>query len=265
MIVNTQKEKIIAGFSANGTIAGWAKFYLTNDLKNPITEAALVATGTLNVAVIFTVPKDTPNGTYTGSLSVTQKAKDEKLAEGKSVAIAQKIDRQVTITVSDKEIIDVRASIIPEKYDMARGEALKIRVLYDNQGNISVTPQVQLKIKKDGQTVYSAIFPYPENQEAVKPLSQREIPAIEVPTTGFADGKYMAEIVIAQGTQKVLEKSFQFSYGIYNPVGLLAAGARNFFSGNYIVNWLLVALAAGAIGAVFMMRLIKNKKPSSML
>lgn len=258
-IVNTQKEDVVVVLSADGAIATWAKFYQPGNLKNAIGEIPIVASGKADIIVIFTVPSDTPNGTYKGLVSATQKAKALKPSEGSSVSIGQRVDREVTINVSDKEIIAVKASIIPEKYDLAKNEPLKIRVIYDNQGNISVTPQIQLKIKNSEQVVYNAIFPYPETEPAVKPAAIYEIPAIEIPTSGFSDGKYLTEIVISQGEQKLLEDSFQFSLGMFsvtNPTG----AAIGLFSGKFIINWFIIGVCLIIIAAVVIVKLLKNNK-----
>ncbi|MDD5146319.1 MAG: hypothetical protein PHN39_01010 [Candidatus Pacebacteria bacterium] len=256
-IINTQKENVTVTLAGEGDVADWVKFYRTGDLKNAIQEATIATSGKIDLIARFIIPKDTPNGTYKGLVSVTQKPKERKASSGQSVSIGQRVERKVTITVSDKEIIAVKGSIIPIKYDLIKNEPLKIRVLYDNQSNVSVTPQVQLKIKKDGQVVYSAIFPYPETESAVKPLATQEIPSLEIPTSGLADGKYLAEIVITQGQQKLFEKSFQFSVGLFN-LANISTTKNGFWGTGFIMNWFIIGGAIALILIVVIIKLLKG-------
>ena len=251
-IINTQKEEIEVGLSTSGEIAGWAKFYKPQDLKNPIEAIGISANERTDIIVIFGVPKETPNGTYKGFVGVTQKPKTSDAKQGSSVSVAQKIDREVTITVSGKEIISVKTSIIPQKYDLAKDEALKIRVIYDNQGNISITPELQIKIKKESQVVYSAIYPYLDTEPAVRPSSIYEVPGFEIPTTGWQEGKYIAEIAIFQAGQKVSENSFRFSVGMVSAISQEVAGLKQMASIGTIIaglkiNWFIVGISLGII------------------
>ncbi len=262
-IINTQGEEIEVGLSTQGEIAGWAKFYNLNDLKNPIEAIQMLANKRTDIIVVFAVPKETPNGTYEGFVSVTQKPKTSDAKQGASVSIAQKIDREVTITVSGKEIISVKTSIIPEKYDLGKNEPLKIRVIYDNQGNISITPELQIKIKKDSQVVYSAIYPYLDTESAVRPSSIYEIPSFEIPTTGWQEGKYTAEIVIFQAGQKVSENSFRFSVGMVSETSQEVAGLKQMASigaifSNLKINWFIVGISLGIIFLLSTTILLRN-------
>lgn len=105
------------------------------------------------------------------------------------------------------------ASLVPESYDINQGDYLKIRVIYENEGSMSINPQIDLKIKKEGKTVYAVIFPYPENQGKVKSYSTLEIPAIKIPTDNLDTGKYQAILRISQNNSYSLEKEFDFSVG----------------------------------------------------
>lgn len=272
-IINTQGEEIEVGLSTEGEISGWAKFYNSNDLKNPIENIQMSANERTDIVVIFTVPKETPNGRYEGFVSVTQKPKTSDAKQGSSVSIAQKIDREVEITVSGKEIISVKTSIIPEKYDLTKNEPLKIRVIYDNQGNISITPELQIKIKKESQVVYSAIYPYLETEPAIRPSSIYEVPGFEIPTTGWSEGKYLAEIAIFQAGQKVSENSFRFSVGMVSETPQEVAGLKQVaaigtilasLKTNWFVVGILLAIAFLALSFIFLRKFpeLKNLLPS---
>lgn len=216
VIVNTEKVDLNIGLSAEGDIGTWAKFYNPTDLTTPIESIFAKAGENKNVTVVFTVPSDTPNGEYKGFVSAARIADDQKNKEGdSSTSVKQKIDREVTITVSDQEIISAEVSIIPNKYDFAVNEPMSIRFLYFNTGNIQIKPQVQVKIKDIDQTkvISSTIYPYPENEPAVKPLARHEIPALEIPTNSLGQGRYWIEFTVTDKDQTLLEKQFRFTVG----------------------------------------------------
>ena len=148
----------------------------------------------IELIVKFSVPSSAANGEHNGVISVSQSdaQKDFKNESGSSVT--QKIDREVKIIVNTEEKIYFNVSIIPETYDLSLGEPLKIRIIYDNQGNMEISPTIHIKLQNDDKTYYSAIFPYPENTPAVKPRAQYEIKTLEIPTTGYPRGKYIVSL-----------------------------------------------------------------------
>lgn len=246
-IVNNDKEDIEVALSTEGQIAGWAKFYKPGDLNNAVETAPIAALGNADIVVRFAIPEDAPNGTYGGVVAVTKKPKALEGNEGSAVSISQRVDREVTIIVSDKEIVKAAVQVIPEKYDLAKNEPLKITIVYENQGNIRLTPQVQLKIKKEDASVFNAIYPYPETEPAVKPLSRHKIAALEIPTGGLAEGGYFAETIFSQGTQKLSENKFRFSIGETAAGSVLGAAAKNGSDSGFKINWLVIGLAAAVV------------------
>lgn len=188
----------------------------------------------------------------------TDAAKNES-----SSNVSQRVDREVSITVSDKEIIALNVSVIPASYDLATGKPLKIRLIYDNQGNVAIKPDVQLKISRDGQPIYNAIFPYPENEEAVRPQQIKELPApIEWSTAGQPSGKYQAEIKVLVNGQMIKENSFRFSVGIVelSAGGLLVAVAA-IGRGNLTLGWFIIG---GILIIIAGILIIFNKKIKSL-
>ncbi|MFH1890091.1 MAG: hypothetical protein ABIJ91_00780 [Candidatus Kuenenbacteria bacterium] len=216
-IVNNEDNVAKVDLVAEGDIVGWTKFYAVGDFENVIDSTMLKALGSGKVMAIFSVPDDAANGEYKGVIGVVRKPGETTSGEeedGSSTAVSQRIDREVTIIVGGEERVGLAVSVIPKTYDLKTGENLSIRLIYDNQGNVALKPQVDLKIKNDeGQTFYSAIFPYSEEEPAVRSLAQYEVPALEIPTTGLAKGKYRAELKFLHNGEIVFEKDFRFSVG----------------------------------------------------
>lgn len=244
--VNSDKKAVQIQFSAEGQIKDWAEFYLPEDSANPAASSTIAAESTLRAAVFINVPRDIANGTYQGKISVISIPEENTDMQESYATVAQKIDRLVSITVSDKEEINLSAtSLIPEKYNLAANEPLNIRVIYDNQGNISLAPQIRVKISKDGKNAYDMIYPYPEDETTVNPGSQREIKPLSIATAGWEEGGYLAELAFLRGDEELLEKSFQFSIGGNNGNPIFASGIANSLKTNLF--WLVLILIIAVI------------------
>jgi len=224
--VNSDKNPIAVKFSAEGQIKDWAKFFLPEDLENSFVNTTIPAQNNLRVVVIINVPDDVLNGEYKGILSVTSVAGEKIESEESSAAVLQKIDREVTIIVSDHEEINLNTSIIPSTYDLEISEPLNVRIIYDNQGNVSLSPQIHLKIKKDDKNIYDVIYPYSEEEKAVNSKSQYEINPIKIQTIGWESGKYLAQLEFLHNNQVLSQKDFRFT--IAQKDGLSVGGLDKF-------------------------------------
>jgi hypothetical protein len=241
-LLNSENREVIYGLAAEGQIAGWVSFYTIEDadLESPITKINMPSAKFTDVKMKISVPNDMPNGTYTGEVLAFLASSGELIEGQTTVNVSQQVSRKVTVIVTDKEILQFKAAFIPATYDVQPGKALKIRVLYDNQGNIAVKPDLQLKIIKDGATLYNAIFPYPDNEEAVRAYATKEIPPIEWQTIGQTNGNYKAELTVSLNGAEIQKESFSFSIG-YSGFGFLAALS---FLGNNGLNspWTLLSI-----------------------
>lgn len=268
-ILNSEDKEIKVDLKAEGQITGWATFYDINDknMVNPISQLSLPIKAYQDAMVKFEIPKDAPNGVYTGVIGVASIPEKNASTTESSSSVSQRIDREVSITVSDKEIIALNVSVIPASYDLTEKESLKIRIIYDNQSNVAIKPDAQLKISRDGQPIYNAIFPYPENEIAVKPQEIKELPApIEWSAANQPVGKYRAEIKILVNGQTVKEEGFGFSIGVFNPASdqvsnkifaaVAAIGWGNLTLGWFIIGGLLL------LAVVFLARIAKKMKPA---
>lgn len=214
-VVNTESAASTIQLSAEGDIASWVRFYKNAKDTNNITDVEVPANSRIDVITKFTIPAGTPNGSYHGNVGVFKKAGDSADdTEGSKSSLSQKIDREITVEVNDTENIIFDASLIPETYDLNQGQSLKIRVIYDNRGNVEIKPQIGLKIKQKEGVFYSAVFPYPDNQPGVGPYSIFEIPELEIPTSSLQNGKYKATFTIVEGNKFSINKNFTFSLGM---------------------------------------------------
>jgi hypothetical protein len=243
-LLNSADKEVVYGLKAEGQVADWISFYKIDDkdLQNPITEIKMPIKDFFDIKIKISVPKDMPNGKYTGKVLAFLASSGEIQNEQTSVNVSQQVSRDVTITVTDKEIVQLKASFIPDTYDVQKGKPLKIRVLYDNQGNIAVKPDLQLKITKEGTTIYNAIFPYPEGEEAAGAYAIKEILPVEWQTTGQENGKYRAELKVFFNGAEIQAESFGFSIGYFKD-GMWWISAISFLGGgNIFLGWLVTGI-----------------------
>lgn len=256
-LLNSENREVMYGLKVEGQITDWVSFYKAEDknLQNPITEIAMPLKNFLDIQMKFNIPADAPNGKYTGKVLAYLATGEQPKNDDPSANVLQQVGREVTITVTDKEIIKLQAAFIPGTYSVQRGNPLTIKVLYDNQGNVATKPDLQLKITKDGSTVYNAIFPYPEDEVAVRAYANKEIPPAEWHTTGQQDGNYKAELTVFLGGKEMQKESFSFSVGDFESSFL--AGISWLWKGSFP----LVLLAIIPIIAVLLIVLaVFNKK-----
>jgi len=249
-LLNSEDKEVTYGLKAEGQVADWADFYSVDDknFENPITEIKMPAKKYVNVNVKFKVPEDAPNGEYTGEVLVFLTSSGEIKSDESAVSVSQQIGLDVAITVTDKETVHLTASFIPSTYDVQKGKPLKIRVLYDNQGNVAVKPDLQLKIIKEGTAVYNAIFPYPEGEEAARAYAIREISPIEWQTTGQGNGRYRAELKVFLNGEEIQSKSFGFTIGYFQDS--VWVSAISFIGGGSLgIRWVVLGAILLVIAA----------------
>ncbi|MDP3900575.1 MAG: hypothetical protein Q8Q23_05880 [bacterium] len=266
IIVNTEQSASNIAVEAEGDIAPWAFFYLPqdedkgDDFRATTTQLTLAAGERANVNVVFNIPADTPNGEYTGYVSAKKLAPEQAESDESGTSVSQRIDREVTIVVSDEEDIKLDVSVIPKSYDISKGEALSVRFIYDNTGNVSLKPEIKLTLKTEEKTLYSLSFPYPENESAVIPHSLHEIPAIELPTASLENGRYYVTAEFLRDNTTISEKEFYFNVG--SGKGLVS-GIKIFGEGSsLLVKIALLVLVIIIIGAGVKITMMKKEKAS---
>ncbi|HBH45787.1 MAG TPA: hypothetical protein DDX47_00255 [Candidatus Jacksonbacteria bacterium] len=241
-ILNSEDKIVQFDLNAEGAIAKWVTFY--NAKGESISNVQMPAKGNFNVPLIIKIPEDTPNGTYNGSLTIFYNPGVGEAAEGSSNTVMQQVSREVFITVTDKENTDFTASITPQTYVLEKETDLKINAAYTNNGNVEIKPDLELKISQDGKSLFKAIFPYPDDQDPLKPLAQKTI-VVTYPTAGLEKGNYNANIRVLLNGQEKYTDSFKFTVGLSAEEAMsqsspnLATGLLNSHNLTYLV-WILI-------------------------
>jgi len=209
IIVNTENKQVTVDVSARGAIAGWTNFYAKSEMRIATTTCNIPSGEKLTLTAIFRIPDDAANGKYAGSIAVFQRAGES--TEATSTVVAQEVLREVNIVVSDKELIDLTVSAIPESYETYPGRDLPVRLIYGNTGNVAISPQVQIRIVRDEEILSNVILPYPEGLSAIKPGASQEISDVKLATEKLAGGKYVAKMDFLINGQPKASDSFSFS------------------------------------------------------
>jgi len=211
-LLNSEQKDVVYEFSSFGDISEWVSFFAKSDsnFANPIAQALMPANNFLEVWAVFNVPPDAPNGVYKGEIIVTT-AEDDLAKEATQASVRQSVGREVSIEITGKEIAKLSSQVIPEKYGIKKGKPLEIKVIYENQGNVFLTPSAELEILRGEAIVFNAVFPYPADSEAIKPLETKIFnPLLSWQTAGQKPGEYQAKIAILLNGQTIQEEEFKF-------------------------------------------------------
>lgn len=221
-VLNTDYTDTDVSFSTEGDIEGWASFYDPSDKETEIESVLIPARDNKEIIARFKVPDDAPNGEYAGLVNAQIDPGDDATSSEKTAKLIQQISRQVTITVTDQEEINVDVSIIPEEYEIPSGEPFQVKIIYDNWGNVIVKPQVGIKLvqKIDDKEIvyYNVIYPYPENLAGAKPLEPRELPIFSIPISeDIEKGRVRAQFTFTINGEEIYSDTIAFTTGLVKP------------------------------------------------
>ena len=221
-LINTEYKTVTYQLVAEGDIASWASFYKTDDknLQSPITKIEVPPRSDIDATIKFIVPDDVPTANTPASTIMIAPETTSK-TDGTFASVFQKVGRQVSITVTDEVLVKLETDIIPVSYDVEQGEPLQIKIVHRNLGNVSIRPDVKLKIVKISgdekmvlETVYNAILLYPEDEEPIGARAEKTMPLVEWQTAGQPGSKYRAELEIPLDGKVVKQHSFRFTIGL---------------------------------------------------
>lgn len=256
-LINPESRSTAYVLSADGDIETWVNFYSPQDPSTPVERIELAPKSNLEMPVKITVPLGTPNGKYQGQLIIMTAPEQNEQAD-KSVTVQLKIGRDVSITVTDEEVVKLESQIIPRSFAIKKNKPLEIKMIYDNQGNVSLKPAVELEILRGENSVFKAVFPYPDNQEPVKPLERKVIdPLISWQTTGQGPGEYQAKIAILLNGETAQVDDFKFRITSVKD-NILAVVSKIGF-GSLGLGWFLIGLLFLVIASNL---ILLSQKPS---
>jgi uncharacterized membrane protein len=260
IINNSLTDEATFDLTAGGAAKDWVSFF-EKDSNNKIDKVTIPAKSKKSVKVVITVPKTAANGEYEGQIVATSEAGNlEQGSTGSAVKL--RVTRPITITITDKENIGIKATILPATYSVGKDSPLQLNVIYENTGNVEIAPSLQLKISKDGNSVFNAIFPYPEKVALILPAERKTIEKlVEWQTVGQGLGDYLVEAAVFVNGKSLQGQKFTFKITEKNntnqPLASVSSAAK---SDSLYVYYIIGAILVLAVIIFAVKKALKNKQ-----
>jgi hypothetical protein len=223
-VMNIGSDQATFSLGAAGEISDWVSFSLPDDPAKSIESVSIPGGGKTEVWVKFTIPEDTPSGGYQGAVyaetvptqQVTGDSDGEEIRGGQAVAV--RMETRVEIGVTGEQILDGRVGSIGV-LDVEVGQPLRIKVVFQNTGNVFASPTISVEVGKDDARIDQ--FSYGETQVKV---GGRETIVAEWDTAGREAGDYTATVAVLLGQDVITTDELPFQLlpeGTLTPQGEL--------------------------------------------
>jgi len=202
-LFNLGNEEVTFGFSVTGEAGAWISFYKKDAPDIRIEKINVEKEKEAGVLVKFSIPQEAGNGDYVTIISVTTIPDDE---EGEAVqAVALSAQVKVDITVTGTQILSGVISSIRIR-DIEEGYPLRIEAFFQNNGNVEATPQFDVEMVKNNQTV--ATFTVADTR--VSPDSS-EMFHVECDTTDNSCGDYLCNVTVSLDNEVIAAEECRFT------------------------------------------------------
>ena len=204
-VFNTGDETGTFELTAEGECADWISFYKPEEPNTPITEVTIPGKGKAKVLVKFDIPKDIANANYTATI-YARSIPEVGRGEGAVAHAVIRIPSKVVIQVTGTQILKGSVKSITAA-DTEVGYPLKIKVVFQNEGNVIVKPKIAVTITKTGEGVVVDRFVHEET--GIKPGKEGIIKVLWN-TTGRDTGDYIANVTVSLGDDVLATKDLHF-------------------------------------------------------
>ena len=203
-VFNTGDEAGTFMLIADDECSKWISFYAEDDLATPLTEVAIPAGGKAKILVRFDIPEDIANANYASTIYAQSIPKESSGTEGAAAQAVIRIPSKITIDVTGTQILKGTVKSITTT-DTEIDYPLKIKVLFQNEGNVVAKPNIAVTITKDGKLVDSFVH----DETGIKPDCEDTITVLWN-TTGQEIGDYTADAEVSLGGEVLADKSLPF-------------------------------------------------------
>ncbi|MCD6203777.1 MAG: hypothetical protein J7I99_05415, partial [Methanophagales archaeon] len=204
-VFNTGDETGTFELTAEGECADWISFYKPDEPNTPITEVTVPGKGKASVLVKFDIPADIANANYTATI-YARSIPEGGGGEGAVAHAVIRIPSKVVIQVTGTQILKGSVKSITAA-DTEVGYPLKIKVVFQNEGNVIARPKIAVTITKTGEGVVVDRFVHEET--GIKPGKEGIIKVLWN-TTGRDTGDYIANITVSLGDEVLATKDLHF-------------------------------------------------------
>ncbi len=235
-IFNLGDETARFALNATGYLKDWVRFHEI-DNETSINTILVAGGGSKKIIVKFIVPDDIANGIYNCTIFVEGIPEDITVINGATTTMIVKIPVEAMIEVTGTQILTGEVKSIATM-DVEVNYPLRIKVDFQNTGNVIAKPTITINITKNGSPISN--FEY--SQTEIKPNSKETI-SIEWNTTGNEVGDYVANISVSLGGENLANKDLSFN--ILTEGTLTRQGELDeiFFIGEPLINRYLKILS----------------------
>lgn len=185
---------------ADGSAAGWIRFYDGDTKGIPVTSVTLEAREKRPVIVRITIPADTANGDYNSTVHAMLKPTATTTFE---VGVTAVMEARSTISISvtgEQSVSGTVEYIAIENTEV--NFPLPIKVLFRNSGNVGANPEIKATISGKSGTLDTI-----SSSETRVDAGQAELIIVRWTKTDIAPGNYTADVTVnLAGTQIASEK-----------------------------------------------------------
>lgn len=261
LILNPASKIAHYELSATGEIEDWVTFYKQGDLTNPITKIEVPEKTNIEILVKIAIPQTIPNAIYNGKIVLGEIASPNQQSNKNQQSVYLKVDRSVSVTVSDKENISAGLTVISPNNNVVLGDSLQIKIAVRNNGNVSLKPNFELIItKKDGNEVFNAIFPFPKEEVPVMPNEMREYRTpINWSTIGQELGEYAASYRLVGNNNAVYDNG-SFAFQINEKESYLPAALSQSINKDLLYIFYFITAGIVLVIILFLIKFFRKQK-----
>ena len=211
-VFNPSAEASGYTFDVSGEAGSWISFYEESDSLTPIKKVTIPGKGSAMIRVRFNIPENASNRKYEASIFVaTAAAEKDEGVSGQAVKLGAPV--AVTIMVTGTQILTGIVKSITTT-DTEINYPLRIKVEFQNTGNVVAKPEIEVKITKNGTMIDRFT-----HRETWVNVNIKDIIPVEWNTSGKESGNYEANITISLGGKVLAIKELPFKL---LPVGALS-------------------------------------------
>ena len=212
-VFNTGDETGTFALTAEGECADWISFFKEDEPTTPLTEVTIPGKDKAKVLLKFDIPEDIANAYYTSTI-FAQSTPEEEEGEGAVAHAVIRIPSEILIQVTGTQILKGTVKSITTT-DTEIDYPLKIKVEFQNEGNVIAKPKIAVAITKNGELVDSFVH----SETGIKPDKTDTITVLWN-TTGRETGDYAANVAVSLGKKQELLASKDLPFKIL-PFGTL--------------------------------------------
>ena len=206
-VFNSGDETGTFGLTAEGECAGWISFYNETNPDIPLTEITIPGKDNAKVLVKFDIPEDIANADYTSTIYAQSTPEEEATTEGAVAHAVIRIPLELLIEVTGTQILKGTVKSITTA-DTEIDYPLKIKVEFQNEGNVVAKPKIDVGITKAGGGELVDSFVHID-ETGIKP-GEKDTITVEWDTTGRETGDYVANVAVSLGEELLSAKDLPF-------------------------------------------------------